>query len=131
MHFFFQVIEKRRNIYEKNKNQEQNVPKRNLVFLDLCFEIQKKNPASFDDNDIYEEANTFILAGHETTAAAISFCIYSLAKYPEIQVSQVSFFNHRTSGQKPNSATLFFLVQLYALYFTCTKVFIVKGLRCI
>ena len=64
------------------------MPKSNLVFLDLCFEIQEKKPASFDDNDIFEEVNTFIIAGHETTASAISFCIYSLAKYPETQVSQ-------------------------------------------
>jgi cytochrome P450 len=31
------------------------------------------------------QSNTFILAGYETTANTLSFCIYSIANEPEVQ----------------------------------------------
>lgn len=34
---------------------------------------------------IVAQSNTFILAGYETTANTLSFCIYSITRHPDIQ----------------------------------------------
>lgn len=39
----------------------------------------------FQDDVIVAQSNTFILAGYETTANTLSFCIYNIARDPEVQ----------------------------------------------
>ncbi len=38
-----------------------------------------------DDDQLHDEAMTLFLAGHETTANALSFAFYLLAKHPEVE----------------------------------------------
>lgn len=37
------------------------------------------------DDDIREEVDTFTFAGHDTSASALTFILYNIAKYPDIQ----------------------------------------------
>jgi cytochrome P450 len=39
----------------------------------------------FSDEDLVNQLMTFLAAGHETTASAMSWAVYELCKYPEVQ----------------------------------------------
>ena len=39
----------------------------------------------FTDEGLVNQLMTFLVAGHETTASALSFAIYALCRYPEVQ----------------------------------------------
>ncbi|ODN76883.1 hypothetical protein L202_05470 [Cryptococcus amylolentus CBS 6039] len=58
---------------------------------DITDKVTVKNQATscpderLTDEEILDQVNTFMLAGYETTSTALCWCIYSLAKHPEIQ----------------------------------------------
>jgi len=43
------------------------------------------NGRPLSNSDIHEEVATFVAGGYDTTASAMSFTLYNLAKYPEVQ----------------------------------------------
>ncbi|XP_055952745.1 cytochrome P450 4C1-like [Argiope bruennichi] len=53
-------------------------------FLELLLEHHLKDP-SFTEENIIEQVDTFMLAGQDTTAAAMSWTLYCLGIYPEVQ----------------------------------------------
>ncbi|CAG9805217.1 unnamed protein product [Chironomus riparius] len=58
--------------------------KKKMAFLDVLLR------SSFNNNpltnmDIREEVDTFMFEGHDTTSSGLGFCLYSLAKNPDIQ----------------------------------------------
>jgi docosahexaenoic acid omega-hydroxylase len=56
---------------------------RRPVFLDTL--IGQMRDAKLSLDDIQEEVDTFMFAGHDTTAAAVHFFIYLIGRHPEIQ----------------------------------------------
>lgn len=52
--------------------------------LDHMIEISDDNP-EFTENDIINEACTFMLAGQDSVGAAASFCLFLLAQHPQYQ----------------------------------------------
>lgn len=58
--------------------------KKRPVFLDLLL-AHHINDNSISETDIREEVDTFMFEGHDTTAAAICWCIYLLGQHPEMQ----------------------------------------------
>ncbi|XP_036333127.1 probable cytochrome P450 4e1 isoform X1 [Rhagoletis pomonella] len=83
-----EIIEKRRVILKEigeNKFKSDADGKRpKMAFLDnlLTAEVEGK-PLTFQD--IFEEVSTFVFEGHDTTASAIGFTIYSLSRHTQIQ----------------------------------------------
>lgn len=73
-----QMIKIRRNAIENGET-----PKRKCL-LDFMLEISKNNP-HFTDNDIVNEACTFMLAGQDSVGAATAFCLFLLAQHPDYQ----------------------------------------------
>ena len=50
---------------------------------DILLEVSEKNNLS--DEYLRAEVDTFMFEGHDTIANAMSFAIYLLARYPEVQ----------------------------------------------
>lgn len=85
------IVERRQELENKakeDKSAEENDDdvgvKRKLALLDVLLQstIEGK-PLS--NMDIREEVDTFMFEGHDTTTSGIAFCIYNLAKHPEVQ----------------------------------------------
>lgn len=68
--------------------------KKRHALLDLMLEMSE-NGTQLSDEDLREEVNTFMYAGHDTTATSISWILYALGRHPEYQVRQImlSYFN--------------------------------------
>lgn len=75
------IIAKRRKILEKQPLSK----KKNLDFLDILLTARDENGEGLTDLEIRNEADTFLFEGHDTTASALSWALYSLAEHPEIQ----------------------------------------------
>jgi cytochrome P450 family 4 len=82
------VIKARREelISEKlNSNHDESFgTKKKMALLDLLLQ-STIDGQPLSDADIREEVDTFMFEGHDTTTSAISFCLYNLAKYQDIQ----------------------------------------------
>ncbi len=52
---------------------------------DTASRDQRRASASMSDRQLRDECVTIILAGHETTANALSFALHLLARHPEVQ----------------------------------------------
>jgi cytochrome P450 family 4 subfamily V len=64
-------------------NVEEKKSTRRLVFLDSLIAYMHAGKLSLDD--VQEEVDTFMFAGHDTTAAAINFCCYLVGSHPNVQ----------------------------------------------
>ncbi|KAK3587339.1 hypothetical protein CHS0354_011320, partial [Potamilus streckersoni] len=75
------IINKRRAILEK----EGISGRKYLDFLDILLTTRDEANVGFTQEEIRNEVDTFLFEGHDTTASAISWILYSLAKHQDIQ----------------------------------------------
>ncbi|XP_018909245.2 cytochrome P450 4V2 [Bemisia tabaci] len=59
--------------------------KRRLAFLDLLTEAHDSGTKPLSDEGLRDEVNTFIFAGHDTTATSLSFTLFLLGIHPDVQ----------------------------------------------
>ncbi|GFY49234.1 cytochrome P450 4C1 [Trichonephila inaurata madagascariensis] len=78
------VMRSKDGITEPLPNGNLNHRKKRKAFLELLLEHHLKDP-SFTEEDIGIEVDTFMFAGHDTTAMALSWALYYLGQNPEIQ----------------------------------------------
>uniref|UniRef100_A0A6P7GB08 Cytochrome P450 4c3-like isoform X2 n=1 Tax=Diabrotica virgifera virgifera TaxID=50390 RepID=A0A6P7GB08_DIAVI len=85
-----QVITSRKEELKKKHKDDQKEEtddvgiKKRKAFLDLLLETTIDG-RPLTDTEIREEVDTFLFAGHDTTAAAISFCLYCLSVNKDVQ----------------------------------------------
>jgi cytochrome P450 len=62
------------------------------------------SPARMSDTQVRDECLTIVLAGHETTANALSFALWLLAHHPEIQSQLAAECSRVLNGRAPTAA---------------------------
>lgn len=81
--FVKEVIQERKKVLLSNEAKP-NGPNCAKAFLDLLLTHHLED-TSFTEDDINDEVNTFLFAGHETTAIGITYILYLLGLHPDIQ----------------------------------------------
>ncbi|KAK6189675.1 hypothetical protein SNE40_001678 [Patella caerulea] len=84
-HQFSQEIINKRKLQLQKESEEEVKQRRHLDFLDILLTAKDENGEGLSDIEIRDEVDTFLFEGHDTTASAISWCFYALARYPQIQ----------------------------------------------
>ncbi|XP_076453382.1 ultra-long-chain fatty acid omega-hydroxylase-like [Babylonia areolata] len=83
-----EVIQKRKEALAKGSQpaaEEQSRRRRCLDFLDILLTARDENNEGLRPDEIRAEVDTFLFEGHDTTASAIAWAMYSLAEHPDIQ----------------------------------------------
>lgn len=85
------IIARREELENKAKSGQKEVKdendvgsKRKLALLDVLLQ-SKVDGKPLSNMDIREEVDTFMFEGHDTTTTGIAFCLYNIAKHPEVQ----------------------------------------------
>ncbi|CAN7993836.1 unnamed protein product, partial [Ixodes hexagonus] len=81
--FVREVIQERKKVLRCNEDKPDG-PNCAKAFLDLLIKHHIED-GTFTEEDINEEVNTFLFAGHETTAIGMTYVLYLLGLYPDIQ----------------------------------------------
>uniref|UniRef100_A0A6I8R7J4 Provisional ortholog of cytochrome P450 family 4 subfamily B member 1 n=1 Tax=Xenopus tropicalis TaxID=8364 RepID=A0A6I8R7J4_XENTR len=79
------VIKQRKTLLQNKEEFEKVKQKRHPDFLDILLCARDENGKGLSDEDLRAEVDTFMFAGHDTTASGISWILYCIAKYPEHQ----------------------------------------------
>ena len=56
-----------------------------LDFLDILLTVQDEDGRGLSDKEIQEQVDTFLFEGHDTTASAMQWTLWYLAKHPDLQ----------------------------------------------
>lgn len=71
--------------------------------LSRFLNTRDEDGSGMSDKQLRDEMMTLLLAGHETTAVALSFCFYLLAKHPEVDARLAAELKD-VLGEEPPSA---------------------------
>ncbi|XP_034533589.1 cytochrome P450 4F3 [Notolabrus celidotus] len=84
--FTKEVVQKRRALISQQKEtQTRSSPQRRKDFVDIILMTEDEDGQGLTDEEIQAEANTFMFAGHDTTASAICWTLYNLARHDHYQ----------------------------------------------
>ncbi|KAK9508198.1 hypothetical protein O3M35_007915 [Rhynocoris fuscipes] len=90
--FTDKVINKRREVIAEQDEDGYECAgdeKKNAILIDILLQM-KSEGISLSNEEIREEINTFLFAGHNTTNLAINFCLYLLGRHPDIQKTAIA-----------------------------------------
>ena len=62
---------------------------------------QDEDGSSFTDGQLFDEVRTLFLAGHETTALALTYSLYLLAEHPDVQAKLRAELSSVLDGREP------------------------------
>jgi cytochrome P450 len=84
--------------------------------LSLLLALHDDSEGSLSSVDIRNEMVTFVLAGHETTATALTWAFYLLAKHPEFQRRAAAEVDQVCGGRAPGADDVASLLFTGALF---------------
>lgn len=89
--FTTSVIKKRKQQISHCDSKDEEVEnelgiKKRKAFLDLLLDFSQKEQDPLTDEELRNEVDTFMFAGHDTTSTLLSFAVYCLANNPHVQV---------------------------------------------
>lgn len=81
-----EVVRKRRTLISQQRESEASMaPNRRKDFIDVILCAEDDDGQGLSDEEILAEANTFMFAGHDTTASAICWTLHNLARHSHYQ----------------------------------------------
>ncbi|EMD33376.1 hypothetical protein CERSUDRAFT_117989 [Gelatoporia subvermispora B] len=87
-----QLVMEKKRVIMRNIGKDVILEKSDVLERDILTLLLKANLATdlpedarLTDEEVIAQIPTLLVAGHETTSIAASWCLYSLAKHPEIQ----------------------------------------------
>lgn len=86
--FTREVVQRRRALLSRQRETEidfTTAPQRKKDFVDIILLSRDEDGRGLTDEEIQAEANTFMFAGHDTTASAICWTLYNLARHEHYQ----------------------------------------------
>lgn len=93
MHSFTDEVIRKKKLERMQNNQSQNkqddsdtLDKRERkAFLDLLLDVNEKNGVSLTDKELRAHVDTFMFAGHDTTATSVSWALFCIGNDPKCQ----------------------------------------------
>ncbi|XP_078000057.1 cytochrome P450 4F2-like [Glandiceps talaboti] len=79
------VIKQRQTVLKLEEEKGVKKTRKYVDFLDILLAARDEDGIGLTDKEIRDEVDTFMFEGHDTTASAISWCLYNLAKNPQHQ----------------------------------------------
>jgi cytochrome P450 len=106
-----------RDLIQQKKEAMKSSEKRNVDIISVALES-----GGFTDENLVDQMMTFLVAGHETTATAMTWAVYELSKHPEIQTRlREEIHSHIRSLDESMDATK--LDGLSYLHAVCNEIF--------
>lgn len=65
--------------------RDEIIGKRKLTLIELLLLSRTPSGEFLTEKEIIDQVNTYMFAGHETTASAASFLVYALSQHPDVQ----------------------------------------------
>ncbi|XP_022104398.1 cytochrome P450 4F22-like isoform X2 [Acanthaster planci] len=79
------IIQKRKNALKEEAAKGQTRHRKYIDFLDILLCAKDSDGQGLTDQEIYDEVDTFMFEGHDTTASGLSWFLYDMARLPEFQ----------------------------------------------
>ena len=86
------------------QRRREDEPRKDL--LSMMLHARDEDGSRMTDAQLADEARTFLLAGHETTAISLSWSFYLLATHPEIQQALAEELDRVLDGRLPTAADM-------------------------
>ena len=100
-------------IYQEIQERRENFDPSRTDILTLLMAARDEEGQPMTDEELRDELMTLLVAGHETTATAISWAFYWIHKLPEVREKLLAELD--SLGENPDSNTIFKLPYLTAV----------------
>lgn len=100
-------------IYQEIRERRENFDPKRTDILNLLMSAEDENGQPMTDAELRDELMTLLVAGHETTATAISWAFYWIHKFPEVKEKLLAELD--SLGENYDSNTVFKLPYLTAV----------------